>query len=76
MGWRQNVCLLFDETKNIAKLQEEITLDDYTKIDGVLTEIEALQGEVTYEILKVTQIVHFRQALATFPLTLTLHPGN
>jgi hypothetical protein len=37
-------------------LQEEITLDDYTKIDGVLTEIEALQGEVTYEILKVTQL--------------------
>ncbi|KAI8580646.1 hypothetical protein K450DRAFT_236594 [Umbelopsis ramanniana AG] len=36
--------------------EEEITLDDYTKIDGVLTEIEALQGEVTYEILKETKI--------------------
>ncbi|KAI9287349.1 hypothetical protein BC943DRAFT_275093 [Umbelopsis sp. AD052] len=36
--------------------EEEITLDDYTKIDGVLTEIEALQSEVTYEILKETKI--------------------
>ncbi|CAM0138063.1 unnamed protein product [Umbelopsis sp. WA50703] len=38
------------------KKEEDISLEDYTKIDGVLNEIEALQGEVTYEILKETKI--------------------
>ncbi|GAB5587743.1 hypothetical protein Unana1_02643 [Umbelopsis nana] len=38
------------------KKEEVITLDDYTKIDAVLSEIEGLQSEVTYEILKETKI--------------------
>ncbi|KAG2176240.1 hypothetical protein INT43_005474, partial [Umbelopsis isabellina] len=38
------------------KKEEEISVEDYTKIDAVLNEIEALQGEVTYDILKETKI--------------------
>lgn len=38
------------------KKEEDISLEDYTKIDAVLNEIEALQGEVTYDILKETKI--------------------
>ncbi|KAG2187470.1 hypothetical protein INT44_005159 [Umbelopsis vinacea] len=46
--------------------EEEITLDDYTKIDGVLTEIEALQSEVTYEILKVNSIMELKTSNMEF----------
>lgn len=31
-------------------------MEDYTRIDAVLGEIESLQSEVTYEILKVMSL--------------------